>query len=104
MPRTDENPASLMADLRSRLDRLVDAARREGREEALAEVRGLVGGAVAPKRGPGRPPKSGSAAAAARPAKKSKRKNPWASMSPADRLARVNAIRKGRGLPLREKL
>jgi len=32
---------------------------------------------------------------------KQKRKNSWAGLSPAARLARVNAIRKGKGLPPR---
>lgn len=102
MARIAEDSKSLAADLAARLDRLIAAARKEGREEALHEVRSLVGGAVAMKRGPGRPPKSGAPAASAKPRKK--RKNPWAALSPADRLARVNAIRKGRGLPLKEKL
>lgn len=35
-----------------------------------------------------------------RPAKP--RRNPWAGLTPAERLARVNAIRVGRGLPARE--
>lgn len=36
--------------------------------------------------------------------KKKARKNPWHGLSPAARLARVNAIRKGRGLAPRKEL
>lgn len=36
------------------------------------------------------------------PPKKATRRNPWADMTPEQRLARVNAIRKGRGLPPRK--
>lgn len=32
------------------------------------------------------------------------RKNPWANMTPEQKLERVNAIRKGRGLPPRKSL
>lgn len=102
MPRMSESSKSLAADLADRISRLVAAAKKEGREEALLEVRSLVGGTVGAKRGPGRPRKAAAAAPARKPRKK--RKNPWAALSPADRLARVNAIRKGRGLPLKEKL
>lgn len=107
MPRPNEDTKTLVADFTARLEKLVAAARSEGREAALTEVRALVGGAVnvaatAPRRG--RKPGSGAAPKAAKPAKtKGKRKNPWAGLSPEARLARVNAIRKGRGLPLIEK-
>lgn len=122
MARIKEESAALLADLTSRLERLVAAARKEGREDALTEVRALVGGAVgavtaaaAPaRRGPGRPrkivgeakpakaekaPKAGKAPKAKRAKSKSPRKNPWADLTPEQRLARVNAIRVGRGLP-----
>jgi hypothetical protein len=102
MPRPASEPSDLVADLHARLDRLLEVARAEGRDEALANIRALVGGGAAPaRRGPGRPrgsknkPKADGA-----PAKPSgRRKNPWAGLSAEERLARVNAIRKGRGLP-----
>ena len=113
MPRIAESAASLAADLRARLDRLVAAAMREGRDSALAGVRKLLGGpdtsGTSGRRGPGRPrgSKNKPKAASAKPAPTKsgkKRKNPWAGLSPEARLKRVNAIRKGRGLPLKEKL
>jgi hypothetical protein len=92
--------ATLVQDLKTRLDLLVGVAMREGHDAALGEIRSLVGGAVegGVRRGPGRPkgskntPKDATA-----PAKK--RRNSWAGLSAEDRLARVNAIRKGKGLP-----
>jgi hypothetical protein len=103
MPRIAENTESLAKDLRARLDRLIAAARKEGRDEALAGVRNVLeggaGGAAGTRgrRGPGRP--KGTGARKTRSGKP--RKNPWAKLSPAARLARINAIRKGRGLPPR---
>ena len=102
MPRIPNESAALLADLMSRLGRVVDVALAEGRAQALVEIRSLVGSGVgvATKRGPGRPrgsrnkPKAGARRRSGKP-----RKNPWAGLSPAERLARVNAIRKGRGLP-----
>ena len=99
MPKTSTTDA-MLADLTSRLAKLVEAARKEGRDEALAEVRDLVGG-----KGAGTPATRGRKAASKGPAKrKRKRKNPWAGLTPKQHLARVNAIRKGRGLPLKRKL
>jgi hypothetical protein len=98
--------AALIAGLMSRIDRVVASARAEGHSAAMAEIRSLVGGDVAPvKRGPGRPRKveaSGVTAGTVSPRKP--RKNSWSGLSPADRLARINAIRKGRGLPLKTSL
>ena len=121
MPRIAEDSKSLAADLAGRLARLVAAAKQEGRDAALAEVRSLIGGGagggsgaggagdnapVARKRGRPLGSKNKPKSDAPAPAKKSgaSRKNPWASLSPADRLARVNAIRKGRGLPEKDSL
>ena len=100
------NAAALLQDLKSQIDRAVAAARAEGHAAAMAEIRSLVGGGAAPmKRGPGRPRKDAVVAAAEAPRKTRKlRKNPWARLSPAERLARINAIRKGRGLPLKDSL
>jgi hypothetical protein len=54
------------------------------------------------RRGPGRPRGSKNKSNFAATAKsKQKRKNSWAGLSAAARLARVNAIRKGKGLPPR---
>ena len=100
MPKTATTTDALLADLTSRLGKLVEAARKEGRDEALAEVRDLVGGA-----GAGAPATRGRRAASKGPAKlKKKRKNPWANLTPKERLKRINAMRKGRGLPLKRRL
>ncbi len=50
--------------------------------------------------------KTAKKATVAKPKRKSSkpRKNPWANLTPEERLKRVNAIRKGRGLPLKRKL
>ena len=97
MPGIENETSAQLQDITARLSRLVEVAVRQGREDALAEVRSLVGGGEI-KRGPGRPPKSMSvSAAAAKPRKR--RKNSWAGLTAAEHLARVNAIRKGRGLP-----
>ncbi len=103
-----DDTAGLLADLTSRLTQLVAVATQEGRDAAMAEIRSLVGGDVVGvvKRGPGRPKGSKnapeSAAALAKP--KQKRKNSWTGLSAEARLARVNAIRKGKGLPPKDKL
>ena len=101
MPRLPNETSVQLRDLQARLARLVEMARREGREDAFGQIRTLVDGGT-PRRGPGRPPKA-AAPAAPKPRRK-RRKNPWAGLSPAAKLARVNAIRKGRGLPPKERL
>ena len=79
-------------------------ARMEGRNEAFAQIRSIVagGGSLAIgdpiRRGPGRPPGSKNKPKGVTKSGKP-RKNSWAGLSPAERLARVNAIRKGKGLP-----
>ena len=50
-----------------------------------------------------KPAKRAKGRKAARKTKKP-RKNPWADLTPQQRLKRVNAIRKGRGLPVKRKL
>jgi hypothetical protein len=106
MPPIATETSMLIADLQARLARVVEVATQEGRDTALAQVRSIVGGggvAVGPiRRGPGRPMGSKNKpkdAATAKP--KQKRKNSWAGLSASERLARVNAIRKGKGLPPR---
>ncbi len=90
MPRIANETAAILADFQRRLERLVETARKEGREDALAEVRRLVGGGA--KRG--RPRQ-----AAKKPAKrKKKRRNPWDHMTPAQRKERVRKMLAGRGL------
>ncbi len=97
MPRMKNETSILIADLKSRIDRIVETAVREGRTRALAEIQALVGGGLPVKRGPGRPPKSSYAAAA--PAKpRKRRKNPWASMTSEQRSDRVRKMLAGRGL------
>src|ERR1041385_4204183 len=100
MPRTSPEFAALVSDLHARLARVVEAAHQEGRAQALGEIRSLVGSGAPVKRGPGRPRGSKNrpkAAAASKPRRR--RKNSWSGLSPEARLARINAIRKGRGLP-----
>ena len=102
MPRIANETSALLADLHTRLQSVIAAARAEGRAKALEEIRSLVGGGGPPtKRGPGRPKGSKNRVAAATPAKKPRKKgkSSWAGLTPAQHLARVNAIRKGRGLP-----
>lgn len=99
MPRIANETGALLADLEKRLARLVDVARKEGREEALAEVRALVaGGAGAAK--PGRKTTKKAAQKAAKKTSKprKKRKNPWDSMTPAQRKERIRKMQAGRGL------
>ena len=99
MPRVNAETAAMLADLHRRIDQIVEAAKSQGRDEALGHIRSLVGGAGIPvKRGPGRPRKDGSSAPAAAAAPKKRRKSSWSGLSPAEHLARVNAIRKGKGL------
>ena len=96
MPRVANNTDALMKDLISRLERLVETARQEGRDEALADIRNLVdGGAKGPR---GRKP--AAADTAKKPRKKSKkpRKNPWATMTAAQKKERVRKMLAGRGL------
>lgn len=115
MPRTASSTKSLVAEFTANLERIVAAAHAEGRDTALAEVRGLIGGGaslpgslVAPKKR-GRPLGSknkvpGAAAKAPKATRAKTRKSSWAGLSPEARLARVNAIRIGRGLPTKSSL
>jgi hypothetical protein len=100
MPRLKNETSILIADLKSRIDRMVEIAMREGHDRALGEIRALVGGGGAPvKRGPGRPPKSSYAAMApARAKPKKKRRNPWAHMTADQKADRVRKMLAGRGL------
>lgn len=65
-----------------------------GRAEAFEEVRSLMGNkktvitGVVPAPAPVAPPK-----------KKQKRRNSWVGLTPEQRQDRVNAIRRGKGLP-----
>lgn len=101
MPRIPNETSALVADLTTRLERLVAAARQEGRDAALSEVRTLVGGG-APSRE--RFPRTTSAPRGLSARKVDGRRNSWAGLTPEARLARVNAIRKGKGLPPKTKL
>lgn len=96
MPRLKNETNVLLADLKARLDRIVAVARQHGRDQALTEIRALVGGGLPVKRGPGRPPKSSYAPVARKPRKK--RKNPWASMTADQKADRVRKMLAGRGL------
>ena len=59
---------------------------------------------VTRRRRPGRPRKAVAAEASPRRRKGGLRRNPWEGLSDEQRLARVNAIRKGKGLPPKDKL
>src|ERR1051325_7255126 len=104
MPRTSDETAALLAGLRVHIDSVIAAARRQGHDDAMNEIRSLVSGSAPVKRGPGRPrgsknaSKSAAAPAAAKPVRK-KRKSSWAGLTAEQRLARVNPIRKGKGAP-----
>ncbi len=100
MPKSngaDESIRNAFRVLEMVVQKAISNARMEGHNEALASIRNLVAGGAPVKRGPGRPMGSKN-----KP--KQKRKNSWEGLSPADRLKRVNAIRKGKGLPPKEKL
>ncbi len=93
MPRIANNTDALLRDLQQRMEKLVETARAEGREQALADVRALVGG---------RSPATRGAASADEPKPRRKsskpRKNPWATMTPEERKVRVRKMLAGRGL------
>ncbi len=93
------NPDALLADLTTRLERLVAQARKEGREDALAEVRQLVGGGGATTKTRGRPRK-----AAKKPAKrKKKRKSWWDTATAKQKAERTRKMLAGRGLKPKRK-
>lgn len=98
MPRLKNETSVLIADLKARLDRIVAVAAQQGRDQALTEIRALVGGGLPVKRGPGRPPKSSYAVAPAPRRSGKKRKNPWASMTAEQKADRVRKMLAGRGL------
>jgi hypothetical protein len=97
MPRVANNTDALMKDLMSRLEKLVETARKEGRDEALSEIRSLVDGGG---RGRGKAAVAGGVETDRKPRKKSKkpRKNPWANMTPEQKKERVRKMLAGRGL------
>ena len=103
MPRLKNESSVLVADLKARIDRIVEAASKEGHDKALTEIRALVGGGGLPvKRGPGRPPKALSLGGVAPAKPRKKRKNPWAAMTPEQKADRVKKMLAGRGLKPKE--
>ena len=101
MPRLKADLNGLMTEFKARLAAVIDAARVEGRTNALAQIQKAVGGRnISPKT---RRPRKRKAKATKNKSGK-KRKNPWAGLSPEMKLARVNAIRKGRGLEPKDNL
>jgi len=100
MPRIANETNALLADLTRRLEKLVDVARAEGRADALEEVRALVGGTATGGAKRGRPRKAAAATtqSATKKTAKKKRKNPWATMTPAQKKDRVRKMLAGRGL------
>lgn len=105
MPKITNETTTLLQDFTARLERLVEAAKAEGRDAALADLRRLMGDAAPSpvRRGPGRP-KGRKAAPKSDVAPAKKRKSSWAGLTAEARLARVNAIRTGKGLPPKESL
>ena len=101
MPRSASETSAVLADLHRRLQNVIAATRAEGHATALNEIRSRAGGGAPMKRGPGRPKGSKNQIATATTGKKPRRKgqSSWAGLTPAQHLARVNAIREGRGLP-----
>ena len=105
MARTKKTTDALLKEVRAGLERLVETARKEGRDDALAELRQVIGGGASGSgRGGGRRRKAAKPAAKKPAARKKKRKNPWEGLTDEQRLARINAILKGKGLPPRKSL
>ena len=104
MPRLKNDTDILVRDLVARLEKLVATARREGRESALAEVRSLVAGGGKQGGGSDKPARRKRRAAKRKRKSSKPRKNPWLGLTPRQRLKRINAMRKGRGLPLKKSL
>jgi len=104
MPSPSNELSALVSDLHARLTHVLEVARADGNARALRKIESLFGGGASAKRGPGRPlgsknrPKT---AVAATPKKRDGRSNSWSRLTPTQRLARVNAIRKAKGLPPR---
>jgi len=85
---------ALLASLRKGLEAILEEAREEGRNE----VRSMLSGIVSPPRR-GRAKRAAAAAPAAKRSSK-KRKSAWARLTDDEYIARVNGIRKGRGMAL----
>lgn len=103
MPRIANTTEAMIADIAKRLERLVEQAKKEGHEDALREVRSLVGGGQG-QGGTGKERGRKLAKTARKPAKpKKKRKNPWDSYTPAQKAARVKKMLAGRGLKPKRK-
>ena len=103
MPRIANTTDALLADLQKRLATLVHVARKEGRDDALADLQKLVTGGRRTTR------QAASTTSTAKPKKRRRksskpRRNAWANYTPEQRLARINAMRKGRGLPPKKSL
>lgn len=105
MPRLKNETSTLVADVRDRLQILVEIARQEGHDAALAGLRSLVAGGSATtgparspsvRRGPGRPKGSKNKPKTTKSGKP--RKNPWKSMTAEQRAERVRKMLAGRGL------
>ncbi len=106
-----EGRSAALGEVNRLLEGAAPAARGRGRRRGRKAARART--AATPKKARGGRQTGGGAAkagktakkAAAKPAKPAKkaskkaRRNPWAGLTPEQRLARVNAIRKGRGLP-----
>ncbi len=106
MPRIANETSAMLADIQRRLARLVETATKEGRDNALSEVRSLLGGSAAVAGRGGRRAKSvagkrGRKKGARKAAKKSgrkKRKTWWDTATKAQKAERVRKMQAGRGL------
>lgn len=98
---------SIIDDLRHKAGGAIETAYNIGHREgyangeaaALAKIKNLFGGTVVGAAAKA-VKKAAAAPAAKTPAVRQKRRNPWANLTPEERQIRVNAIRKGKGLPL----
>ena len=78
-----------------------EQAFQRGREDALEEVRALVQSRATPARKPVQ--SRATPAQKPKPVVKQQRKNPWATMTPAQKKKRVTAMLAGRGLKPKRK-
>ena len=97
MPRIANNTDALLKNLIERLERLVQTAKTEGREDALASVRSLVDGKAKTRATPGRASRGKKMKPARRKSTKP-RKNWWDTATDAQKKARVKKMLAGRGL------
>lgn len=104
-PNGNDVPSQLYSDAAELVRRAYLEGYHTGENAALAKIKSLFGGPVGVAVGtmqkvPTRGFVKVKPVAAKTPAVRRKRRNPWANLTPEERQVRVNAIRKGKGLPL----